>query len=696
MQPLCARIWSAQRTEHEGNDLLVQLQSIEADGFLSFGRPVRLDLGAGLTVVTGPNGAGKSNLGRCLDLARASVRPAGSDPAAERLDLYKDAGYEGADRFTVRLGIELDQPWERDLVLVFARACFTAGPASGSVNEIGPEVLDEKARQWLTGDSLAPLWSATLVTNYLATAQWPWTVAWEFVHAGKPWHVVLRGAAAGQLRPGTAEHPQVGDAWGRSFTDWLQQNRPGQEDTSLDIRSAMQKEPTSVDFLVRSLTHSNTRPRNVGPGWIPECFRQLDVALGVDPEKEDIGFEYVISAVLQRAMVVTDNRRLPLSRVFSMDQLRQETDLRDGAAVAAELFRLKNGYQHEQARFAEIQNLFRDLTGRDLAVRARPLPAGDSDEAWVVEPTVTGLHGDRLVELSGAGVQEALVLSTLLRNRPGQMTVLDEPAVNLEPTVQRRLIGRVRGPGQFLVITHSADLVPFEDLADLSRIVRVAPGSSGSEVHQPDFSDLDARDLLQQLRLMEPADVRALLFAAGVILCEGPTEIGALPRWWRQTESPGLPDPAAANVPVISVDGDNAFGAYLRYLTAFGVPWAVVADGPALRRDSRLAEDLRVLGCWPGTQEPPDRDDFLGWQKFWARAGVFTLADLFGDDGSKQGEFEAFLERTDAGLFAQAKRVGGRSKPRAGAYFALNASPPPVVLGLYRQIVGRLKLAQSA
>jgi ABC-type branched-subunit amino acid transport system ATPase component len=132
-------------------------------------------------------------------------------------------------------------------------------------------------------------------------------------------------------------------------------------------------------------------------------------------------------------------------------QLRQEQDLRDGAAVAAELFRLKNGPQHERARFVEIQNLFRDLTGREPAVRARPLPAGNGDQAWEVEPTVTGLHGDRLVELSGAGAQEALVLSMLLRNRSGQVTVLDEPAVNLEPTVQPRLIGRVRGSGQFLV-----------------------------------------------------------------------------------------------------------------------------------------------------------------------------------------------------------------------------------------------------
>jgi AAA domain, putative AbiEii toxin, Type IV TA system/AAA domain len=672
----------------------VILRSIEADGFLSFGRPVRLELGAGLTVVTGPNGAGKSNLGRCLDLARAAVGQEDGDLATERLDFYKDAGYEGSSRFTVRLAVELDQQRERDLVLIFARACFSAGPASGREWEIRPEVLDEKARLWLAADSLAPLWSGTLVINYLATAQWPWTVAWEFVYSGQPWHVVLKGSDAGHLRPGTAEQPQGDRGWG-NFTDWLQLNKSEKGDAPLDIRAAMQKSPGAVLFTVRSLIHSHARPLNVGPGWIPESFRQLDAALGVDPEQKDVGFDHVVSAVLRRGLVMTDNRRLPLSRVFSNDELRQELDLRDGAAVAAELLRLKNGYRDEQARFEDIRATFRTLTGHELGVRARPSSQGDGDGAWIVEPTVTGLHGDRLVELSGAGVQEALVVSALLQNRPGHVTVLDEPAVNLEPTVQRRLIGRVRGPGQFLVITHSANLVPFEDPDDLSRIIRVAPGPSGSEIVKPDFSDLDAGGLLRHLRLIEPADVRALLFAAGVILCEGPTEVGALPRWWRQATSLGLPDPAAANVPVISVDGDSAFGPYLRYLTAFGVPWAVVADGPALRPDSKLAHDLQALDRWPDPPEPEERDDFVGWQEFWARAGVFSIADQFGDDGSKRGEFEAFLRRTDAGLFAEAEKVGGRSKPRVGAYFALEAEPPQMVLDLYRKIANRLKLTQG-
>ena len=70
----------------------VLLRSIGAEGFLSFGDRVTLEVGSGLTVVTGPNGVGKSNLGRCLDLARAAIGRTAGDPAADRLDLYRDAG----------------------------------------------------------------------------------------------------------------------------------------------------------------------------------------------------------------------------------------------------------------------------------------------------------------------------------------------------------------------------------------------------------------------------------------------------------------------------------------------------------------------------------------------------------------------------------------------------------------------------
>lgn len=655
------------------------VRSIWLQDFLSFNESPALWLDPGLTVITGPNGAGKSNLARSLDVARAVLAPH-DHPESGRLDLYREAGFEGATEFTVKLDMVLDQSWEQDLVRTHVQAAYlTSGPGRSQ------QAADsfEDSLDWLVADSLAPLMAGTLVVRYRATAARPWAAYWEFADedSGATWHAVLvDDQGIDQLRPGEALEPEQA-AGGVQFADWLMQAKP-QDVAELDFRVAMRiarEQP-----VVFSVGSSQT-------GRIPASVRELAIMLGIAPGDRSFSFRQVMNLVLQRGIVLTDNRRLPLQRRFPLSELSGPVDLRDGAAVGGEIFRLKNGDAAEKERFRQIQSTFKSLTGRDLDLRARP--AADGEAAFIIEPTITGQHAERLVELSGAGVQEALVLSTLLRGTPGRITVLDEPAVNLEPTVQRRLVSQVRGPGQYLVITHSADLVPFDEPDDLKRIVRLAPGASGTHIRQPDYDDPSSRHQFRQLQLIQPAEIRALLFAQAAVLCEGQTEPGALPRWWNNARTVGLPDLGAANVSFIAVDGHNGYRAYIRFLDAYGIPWAIISDGPALRKGRKLSQDMEKLGHWPDAPEPGDGQDFDQWRSFWERAGVFTLATRFGDDGSKLGEFEELLRQADPELFGKAVTETGGSKPRAGAYFA-GAHPelPGPVRDLFRGIAEYLHL----
>jgi hypothetical protein len=389
------------------------------------------------------------------------------------LDLYQDAGYEDAPEFTIKLGIDLDQAWEQDLVGTYVQASYLASKAHD--DPWTAEAFEESA-DWLSRYSLAPLMSGLLVIRYRRADARPWSAAWQFTadKAGPSWHAVLVGEdGTHQLRPGTPEHPaQTGNA--TFFADWLMATKP-QEENLLDFRAALQLTERPVTFSAR------TGPNQASS--VPASIRELGLRLGRDPDGQVFSFNQVIRLVLQRGIVLTDNRRLPLRRRFPISALGRPADLRDGAAVAAEIFRLKNGGPQDREAFREIQSVFAELTGRKLEVRAWPAPEDDGDPAMLIEPTSTGHHGERPVELSGAGIQEALVLSALLRSSPGRVTVLDEPTVNLEPTVQRRLTGRVRGPGQYLVITHNADLVPFDEHSDLERIVR--PPKQHHDTHPP-------------------------------------------------------------------------------------------------------------------------------------------------------------------------------------------------------------------
>lgn len=284
-------------------------------------------------------------------------------------------------------------------------------------------------------------------------------------------------------------------------------------------------------------------------------------------------------------------------------------------------------------------------------------------------------------QFAGAGIQEALLLAVLLTGEPGRVVVLDEPAVNLHPTMQRRLARHLRDI-HGIVITHSPDLIPCSGIEDLDRVVRLTPHVEGTQAATMPTHRRKRLDAWMQHLLL--TDVRALLFASAVILCEGGTEVGALGQWWTDGAA-DLGDPQSANIVLIDVNGDSSFGGYVNYLDAFQIPWAVVADGPAFLPKSGLSKQLTNLGLAPAENRPGEEDDFAAWREYWNRAGVFTVADTFGPE--KSGEFEAFLEQVDAALLRRLQKEHHGSKPRVGAAFAA-AHPelPAKVADLYRQI----------
>ena len=137
------------------------MRSIWLQDFLSFNASPALWLDPGLTVITGPNGACKSNLARSLDVARAVLAPH-DHPESGRLDLYREAGFEGAAEFTVKVDMVLDQPWEQDLVRTYVKAAYLTSEPGRS-----EQVADsfEDSLDWLVADSLAPLMAGTLVVR---------------------------------------------------------------------------------------------------------------------------------------------------------------------------------------------------------------------------------------------------------------------------------------------------------------------------------------------------------------------------------------------------------------------------------------------------------------------------------------------------------------------------------------------------
>jgi ABC-type transport system involved in cytochrome c biogenesis ATPase subunit len=683
----------------------MKIHSLAATDFLSFSS-LQLPLQAGTTIVTGPNGAGKSNLSTAIALPllilQLGLKAAPVSP--DSLDLYQDAGHNGADSYSVDLDIELDQPWEQDLVRMFIEAAVATNAieqmTSSTTDQSRNGILSLFTRLPVAADSVDSLLRGTLRVAYSARHSGLWWAAWNFRHAEEDFQLILKGNGPGRLHRGHYEPwidgsvagfqhvvPPLGYTPSTSTVGQTHQSLTAVLRQEHSARAG-KPQPAAIDFslMLQSLDQQGAfamevKGSNVGPVE-PVSVGTLRRALGFTDQDRNsrsihFDFRHVLAQVLQRGLVLTNNRRLPLSRHFPVNTLSQPVDLRDGSGVAAELYRLKNGNHAQQQRYQKAASVFHAITNMDMLLRSQP-----TDEATIeIDVLVGDGEAARVAQFSGAGIQEALLLSTLVTGDPGRIAVLDEPAVNLHPTVQRRL-ARHLADVQGIVITHSPDLVPCDSIEDLNRVVRLTPSPTGTQVRSlPEHRRKRLDEWLQKLLL---TDVRALLFASGVILCEGATEVGALGQWWKDGAST-YTDPAAANITLIDVGGDNNFGGYINYLEAFGIPWAAVADGPAFLPKSGLSKQLRNQGLAAG-QEPDTDADFEFWRRYWNQAGIFTLADGFGSDPEKSGEFEAFLERENKDLLEKTSKEHSKSKPRIGAAFAQASPMPKQVAALYQQI----------
>ena len=188
------------------------------------------------------------------------------------------------------------------------------------------------------------------------------------------------------------------------------------------------------------------------------------------------GPAFVFHLLLERALVFSDNiRGQPLYK-FSHDDLHvQPVDLSSGEQLARFLFLLKNGLEGERQQYEAIQKLFSKITGRSFDVGFdRPatstlLSAEEPDVSLIIH--VSSDWGEVPLAFSGAGRAEALFICALIASRNEQVILLDEPALNIQVTLQKALLNEVQAAigNQYIIVTHSPALVPPAAILKVSR-----------------------------------------------------------------------------------------------------------------------------------------------------------------------------------------------------------------------------------
>jgi predicted ATP-dependent endonuclease of OLD family len=195
------------------------------------------------------------------------------------------------------------------------------------------------------------------------------------------------------------------------------------------------------------------------------------------------------------------------------------------------------------------------------------------------------------LKFSGAGIAEALYLSALLAGSTGQVILLDEPALNLHPTMQTMLLNELQAlahqpavkRSQFIINTHTPTLVPPDAIDRVSRftlqgghtIRRALKTPQKEQNDKLKIEQINQNDLIKLKRLLRgDLAARAFLFSRAVLLVEGETELGALPIW--------CPYLVHQDIALYALGGKGAFIAPLRLIKTFTIPWAILGDGEVL------------------------------------------------------------------------------------------------------------------
>jgi hypothetical protein len=569
----------------------MRIVSLSGIGVLSF-NCFTLDLNDRVTFLVGPNGAGKSNLTRLLTICERAVDSAdgATGDVSRLLAGFLAARHVGSPvpGIKVSVSVRLTEGAERELVTEFIRALVTGALTDrGQIQNLAE--IDAWAEAEITEAKLAPLMSGKIVVSHPGTPDGRWECAYEFIapdHDGADhgYQWIMMGQRSHVIVDlDTLDNVQGSDVatriTGSSVSDTS-------ADTPVPDRFALLDLLPKPDLATISCAYQ-------GSGTPTASQRRFAEMTGIPLFSPGQGrmtsLATVLRLILRRALVQTsDTRLLPaVGTSWSSSQL----GLSAGAeARLPELWlALKNGDPGERARYQQIRTLFTEFTqGRGCEVR---LVTGESPDPGVTAPPVPALfvtvdttaqsmdpQPEIPIEFAGAGAWEAVVLASVLGEPAASVAVLDEPAVALHPSLQRQLGGYLLDAGpQFLVVTHSAELVPLTGATDV-RLIRLDRDDTSSTHAWP----LSERCRVKMAKKLVAKGNERLPFAWRAILCEGQDDVAAITTF---AECMRI-DLRRRNIAVTDCGSRDNLADYVWFCTELGLRYLAVMDADAGKADA--------------------------------------------------------------------------------------------------------------
>jgi predicted ATPase len=348
--------------------------------------------------------------------------------------------------------------------------------------------------------------------------------------------------------------------------------------------------------------------------------------------KESTNLYDVISTIYNSSLVITSDIRSRSSACLlssnEMEMLETEFYYMTGKELPLILFKLKNASDPRQRRrYREILRHFSEISNGlefDVTVQRKKISAGQQDELVLISPSsdmgmnltaneslrmvgvrskekesfvnelvIQIVHNDFAVPLdfAAAGLAESLLLLIALIGHERKTILLDEPALNLHPKLQRKVLELVNqtissNNNQVILITHSPYLVDAPQLQETWRLAKRDGKTEvlhiGKTIDEIDKQDA-ARKSYKVSSLLGSAETRSLLFSRGAIFVEGPSDKAIIEKLDKRLSL----REQGANIEtnewsVIPIGVTQNLGAFIKLSRKLGIPYTAVFDYDSL------------------------------------------------------------------------------------------------------------------
>ena len=298
----------------------------------------------------------------------------------------------------------------------------------------------------------------------------------------------------------------------------------------------------------------------------------------------DLNFLKLIGSIIELKLSSLSDVRI--LKTLELHHTRTLAD--DASNLANYLSNIQNSKDREiKGMFTEIQNQFEDIFNKKISMDCYQ----DSIEEYTGKRTerkiiprliFNKLNGLQLgIDEVGTGVIEVLTLLTKSRTEKNTMILMDEPALHLHPiqirvTFEKILENISNSDSQAIFISHSTNLPLLSFIKNENEILYIKMKEAKTTVSQPDE---DSKKWLVNVwdRLyfdLEPE----VFYSKLVILVEGDSDYGFLKGLSQRLGK----DLQINDIFISQINGKRNLPIFLKLLSAFDIPYLVLADRDAL------------------------------------------------------------------------------------------------------------------